>query len=137
MPNYDELTHDMTFTLGGEVFEVHDVNPDIIEKWEADEAADLEAARAEAAGEKTENGKVPESAMQRVDRHILEFMAGEPDMIKRYKALRARKGKDAVPAWKFVAFHNDLYDTQSGRPPTQPELSVVGAGKTARTSGAA
>ena len=130
MPNYDELSHDMSFTLGGETFEVHDVSPDIIEQWEADEAADSEE-------EEGKNGKPKETAMQRVDRHILTFMQGDTEMTKRYKALRARKGKEAVPAWKIVAFHNDLYDTQSGRPTVPPTPLAPGAGQTARTSGAA
>jgi hypothetical protein len=132
MPNYDELSHDMTFTLGGETFEVHDVSPDIIEAWEREEA---DALLADVEDDK--NGKVPETAMQRIDRHILAFMAGDTDMTKRYKALRARKGKEAVPAWKFVEFHNDLYETQSGRPTPPPTPLASGAGRTGPTSGAA
>jgi hypothetical protein len=133
MPNYDEVSHDMSFTLGGETFVVHDVSADILEKWEVEEAEAIEAV---ASGEADKNGH-KETTMQRIDRHILLFMEGDAESAKRYRALRARKGKDAVPAWKFVAFHNDLYETQSGRPTKSPSPSAPGRGATAVSSGAA
>jgi hypothetical protein len=129
MPNYDEISHDMSFTLGGETFLVHDVSPDIMEKWDEEDAEAAEAGEGE-------NGKKAETTLQRIDRHILAFLAGDAEATKRYKAMRARKGKDAVPAWKLVAFHNDLYETQTGRPTEPPTPSAPGAGRTAPTSGA-
>ena len=100
MPNLDELTHDMTFTVGGETFEVHNIDPSIIEAWEAEESED--------------------SLIAQLDKRILSFLAGDPDAVKRWKALRARKGKDIVPAWKLIEFHNQLMETQTGRPTPQP-----------------
>lgn len=129
MHNIDELSHDMTFTVGGETFEVHDVSPDVIESWEQEE---VEALTAEG-----ENGRPKESTMQQLDRRILVFLEGDAPSAKRYKAMRARKGKDAVPAWKIVQFYNLLYETQTGRPTEPPAPSAPGAGRTAHTSGAA
>lgn len=100
MPNLDELSHDMTFTVGGETFEVNNIDPSVIEAWEAEESED--------------------SLIAQLDKRILSFLAGDPDAAKRWKALRARKGKEVVPAWKLIEFHNQLMETQTGRPTPPP-----------------
>lgn len=100
MRNLDELSHDMEFTIGGEVFVVHNIDPSVIEKWEAQETE--------------------ESLIAQLDERIQTFLAGDQDAIKRWKALRARKGADIVPAWKLIEFHNQLMETQTGRPTPPP-----------------
>lgn len=139
MPNLDELSHDMSFTLGGETFVIHDVAPSIIEKWDDEDdervAAELEALESDEPAAKA-NGKKPETLLERLDRRIITFLT--PDDVTKYKALRARKTEEnPVPAWKVVSFYNGLLETQTGRPTTLPSNSQPGAGRTARSSGAA
>lgn len=120
MPNLDELTHDMTFTIGGEKFVIHDVPPSVLQAWD-DEP-------------EVTNGDV----LAPFDKHVIAFLEGDPDAVSRYKALRARKvNENPVPAWKVVEFHNLLVETQTRRPTTPPSPSAPGRGQTAPTSGAA
>ena len=63
MPNLDDLAHDMSFTLGGETFLVHDVSPDLLMTMESDTAP-----------EESEDEDVQQSAMERVDEQILAFL---------------------------------------------------------------
>jgi len=121
MPNLDELSHEMEFTIGGEKFIVHDVSPDVLMTMESDEEG-------EAAEEK--------GALDQVDEQILSFLNGDGDSVERYKAMRARK-ENVVPLWKLLEFRRLLWETQSSRPTSPPSLSVAGRGKTARTSEAA
>lgn len=122
MPNLDELSHDMSFTIGGETFVVHNVPPEILMEMEtADEA---------------ESEKPPEerkSPLERVDEQILMFLNGDEDQVKKYKSLRERTD-DPVPLWKLLAFRSALWETQSDRPTNQPSPSVAGRGRTVRSS---
>jgi hypothetical protein len=121
MPNLDELSHDMSFIIGGETFTVHDVSPDVLMTMERDEEG-------EAAEDK--------GAMERVDEQIVMFLNGDQEQVARYKALRARD-VNPVPLWKILEFRRLLWETQSNRPTEQPSASAVGRGRTAPTSGAA
>jgi hypothetical protein len=125
MPNLDELTHDMSFTIGGETFLVHDVSPDVLMTMESDTEA-----------ETSDDAATQQNAMERVDEQILAFLNGDADSTERWKALRARK-ENVVPLWKILEFRRQLWETQSERPTTPPSLSVAGRGRTAPTSGAA
>jgi hypothetical protein len=121
MPNLDELSHEMEFTIGGETFIVHDVSPDVLMAMESDEEG-------EAAEEK--------SALQQVDEQIISFLNGDQAQVEKYKAMRART-ENVVPLWKLLEFRRLLWETQSNRPTEQPSPSVAGRGRTARTSEAA
>jgi len=121
MPNLDELTHEMDFTIGGEKFIVHDVSPDVLMTMESDEEG-------EAAEER--------GAMERVDEQITMFLNGDKEQVERYKALRTRT-ENVVPLWKILEFRRLLWETQSNRPTNEPSGSATGRGKTARTSEAA
>ena len=122
MPNLDELSHDMDFTIGGETFHVHDVNPDVLMTLEAVQADEI-----------PENGQPEETVMDRIDKQILAFLNGDPDAVTRYKALRARK-ENVVPLWKIVQMRELLWETQSERPTNLPSPSAAGPGRTAPTS---
>jgi hypothetical protein len=125
MPNLDELTHDMSFTVGGETFVVHDVSPDVLMTMESDPE-----------GEASEDAEVQKSVMERVDEQILAFLNGDEESTKRYRDLRARK-ENVVPLWKILEFRRLLWETQSERPTTTPSPSAAGRGRTAPTSRAA
>ncbi len=125
MPNLDELTHDMKFTIGGETFLVHDVPPDVLMTMESDTSA-----------ETSEDEGVQQTAMQRVDEQILAFLNGDEESTKRYRDLRART-TDPVPLWKILEFRRLLWETQSERPTNLPSPSAGGPGRTAPTSRAA
>lgn len=122
MPNLDELSHDMTFTVGGETFVVHDVPPEILM---AMENADEEESEKDPSEQKT--------PLERVDEQILMFLNGDQDQVNRYRALRERK-EDPVPLWKLLAFRTALWETQSDRPTNPPSPSAAGRGKTVRSS---
>lgn len=120
MPNLDELSHDMSFTIGGEVFHIHDVPPSVLQSWD-DEPEDSKG-----------------DVLASMDKHIIAFLNGDADAVTRYKNLRARKANEnPVPAWKVVEFHNLLVETQTRRPTEVPSPSVPGRGPTAPTSGGA
>lgn len=121
MPNLDELTHDMTFTVGGETFIAHDVHPEVLIEFDKD----------------PEKEETEEETLARMDRQILGFLNGDPEAVKRYKKIRAKTYKPPVPAWKIIEFRNLLMESQTARPTTPPTPSAPGPGKTARTSGAA
>lgn len=125
MPNLDEVSHDMSFTIGGETFVVHDVSPDVLMTMESDVEA-----------ESSEDPKVQKGVMERVDDQILAFLNGDSDSTERYKALRART-EEPVPLWKLLEFRRLLWETQSERPTTPPSPSAAGRGRTAPTSRAA
>lgn len=125
MPNLDELSHDMSFTIGGETFIVHDIAPEILMA--------MEDADAEESAKDPEERKTP---LERVDEQILMFLNGDEEQVTKYKALRARES-DPVPLWKLLAFRSALWETQSDRPTNQPSPSVAGRGRTARSSEAA
>lgn len=125
MPNLDELTHDMSFTVGGETFIVHDVPPDVLMTMESDTDA-----------ETSEDDAVQKSAMERVDEQILAFLNGDEESVRRYRDLRSRT-EEPVPLWKILEFRRLLWETQSERPTNPPLPSVAGRGPTARTSRAA
>lgn len=116
--NLDDLQHDMTFTIGGEEFVAHDVDPTVLAKWE-DEEAVLSG----------------EEAIKRADEQVIAFLNGDADAVKRYKALRARK-KNVVPMWKIGELLRMMMETQTDRPTNTPSPSVAGPGKTAPSSGA-
>lgn len=123
MPNLDELTHDMSFTIGGETFIVHDVSPDVLMTME--EVVEPEE------GEQEEKG-----ALERVDEQIIAFLNGDKEQVDRYTALRART-ENVVPLWKLLEFRRLLWETQSNRPTNEPSGSASGRGRTVRTSEAA
>lgn len=125
MPNLDELTHDMSFTVGGETFIVHDVPPDVLMTMESDTDA-----------EESEDEAVQKSAMERVDEQILAFLNGDEESVRRYRDLRGRT-ENVVPLWKILEFRRLLWETQSERPTMPPSPSVAGRGRTAPTSRAA
>ena len=125
MPNLDEVAHDMSFTIGGETFLVHDVQPDVLMTMESD--ADAETSQDEG---------VQKTAMQRVDEQILAFLNGDEESVKRWNQLRART-TDPVPLWKVLEFRRLLWETQSERPTNLPSPSVGGPGRTVPTSRAA
>lgn len=133
MPNIDELSHDMTFTIGGETFVIHDVSPDVLMTTEAEESQD----GGEGEGEGEEGAREGKSSMERIDEQILLFLNGDDGAVARWKALRARKQGDTpgpVPLWKILEFRRLLWETQSDRPTTPPSTSVAGRGKSAPTS---
>ncbi len=125
MPNLDDLTHDMSFTVGGETFIVHDVPPDVLMTMESDTEA-----------ETSKDEEEQKSAMERVDEQILAFLNGDEESVRRYRDLRART-ENVVPLWKILEFRRLLWETQSERPTMPPSLSVAGRGRTAPTSTAA
>ena len=125
MPNLDELTHDMSFTVGGETFIVHDVPPDVLMTMESDTEA-----------ETSKDEEEQKSAMERVDEQILAFLNGDEESVRRYRDLRGRT-ENVVPLWKILEFRRLLWETQSERPTMPPSLSVAGRGRTAPTSTAA
>lgn len=122
MPNLDEFSHDMSFTIGGETFIVHDVVPEIL--------MEMENADVEESGKEGDERKTP---LERVDEQILMFLNGDQEQVARYKALRERT-ESPVPLWKLLAFRNSLWETQSDRPTNPPAPSAAGRGKTARSS---
>jgi hypothetical protein len=123
MPNLDELSHDMDFTIGGETFHVHDVAPDVL--------LALEQQQEEEGKREGEENK-PRPILERLDEQVLVFLDGNPEDVRRYKELRARTGRDAVPLWKLLEFRNLLWETQSGRPTETPSsASDAGPGRTA------
>ena len=123
MPNLDELSHDMDFTIGGETFKVHDVAPDVLLAMEQTQEAEAEEGE-----EKPEQKPI----LERLDEQILVFLEGDEDAVGRWKSLRARTGKEAVPLWKILEFRNMLWETQSGRPTETPSsASDAGRGRTA------
>lgn len=119
MPNLDELSHAMEFTIGGETFIIHDVAPEVLAQWEDDEA---------------NNPVTGLKALERADEQVLAFLNGDEESVKRWKALRTRK-KDIVPMWKIGEFLRELVETQTGRPTNPPSPSDAGRGKSGRTSG--
>jgi hypothetical protein len=127
MPNIDELSHEMTFTIGGETFEIHDVHPDVLKEWDAEKDPESD-----------------EEVLKQLDRQIEAFLAGPsqngsravPEGVKRWRTLRARKD-EPIPAWKIVEFHRQLIQTQTRRPTEKPSPSGSGRGPTAASSGAA
>ncbi len=125
MPNLDELTHDMSFTIGGETFVVHDVSPDVLMTMESDTEA-----------ETSEDEEEQQSAMERVDEQILAFLNGDEESVRRWKDLRTRT-ENVVPLWKILEFRRLLWETQSERPTTQPSPSAAGRGRTVPSSGGA
>ncbi len=127
MPNLDELTHDMDFTIGGETFHVHDVAPDVLMTLESVQADEVKNEDGEA------KDTVEESVMDRIDTQILAFLNGDADSVERWRALRART-ENVVPLWKIIEMRELLWATQSERPTMPPSLSVAGRGKTAPTS---
>lgn len=126
MPNLDELSHDMSFTIGGETFIVHDVSPDVLLTME--EGDEEEPAEGEA-----DDGS---GTMKRIDDQILMFLNGDEDSVRRWKALRGRT-ENIVPLWKLLEFRRLLWETQSARPTNPPAPSVAGRGRIAPTSEAA
>lgn len=125
--NIDELSHDMTFTIGGETFEVVNVHPDVLKALD-----ELPTATTD------------EEILKQLDQRIETFLAGTstngsravPEQVKRWRKLRARK-VDPVPAWKIIEFDQRLVETQTRRPTEQPSPSAPGRGQTAASSGAA
>lgn len=122
MPNLDELTHDMSFTIGGETFIVHDVSPDVLMQME--EVVE------------PEEGEEERGALERVDEQIVQFLNGDKEQVERYQAMRART-ENVVPLWKLLEFRRLLWETQSNRPTSEPSGSAAGRGRTVRTSEAA
>lgn len=118
MPNIDELAHDHKFTVGGETFEVHDVHPSVI----------LAIQKAEMPAEEEEQ-------LKQLDKQIESFLNGDPEAVKRWRALRKRT-TDPLPIWKIVEFNQQLVETQYRRPTGTPSPSVSGPGQTAPSSGA-
>lgn len=119
MANYDEISHEMSFTLGGETFVIHDVRPEVIAEWEEREEEPV-----------TEGVR---EIYARMDDQIIAFLDGDADAVDRYKKLRART-TDALPFWKMKAFLQDMVETQLDRPTTSPSPSAAGPGSVARTS---
>lgn len=128
MPNIDDLSHDMTYTIQGETFKFGNVHPDVLKALDEGPAASTD-----------------EEILAQLDKRIETFLAGTssangsravPEEVKRWRKLRARKD-DPVPAWKIIAFDEYLVETQTRRPTEQPSPSAPGRGRTEASSGAA
>lgn len=125
MPNIDEVSHDMTFTVGGEKFEAVDVHPDVLKAWDAESMPTTD-----------------EEILSQMDRQIEAFLTpysnngsrALPEQVKKWRKLRGRK-VDPIPAWKIIEFHRVLIETQTRRPLERPAPSASGRGQTAASSG--
>ena len=126
--NIDELSHDMTYIVGGETFECFDVHPDVLKALDSAEPATTD-----------------EEILKEMDNRIETFLAGTsqngstravPEQVKRWRKLRARK-VEPLPAWKIIEFDRALVETQTRRPTEKPSPSAPGRGQTAASSGAA
>lgn len=126
--NIDELSHDMTFVVGGETFEVFDVHPDVLKAMDDGPEATTD-----------------EEILAQLDKRIETFLAGTssangsraiPEQVKKWRKLRARKENPVTP-WKIIEFDRALVETQTRRPTEKPSPSAPGRGPTAVSSGAA
>ena len=120
MPNLDELTHDMSFTIGGETFVVHDVAPEVL--------LTMEKVQGE------EDPNADENVLAKIDEQILLFLNGDDDAVRRWNELRQNPTKP-IPLWKILEFRTLLWETQSSRPTMPPSSSSPsGRGRTAPSS---
>lgn len=125
MQNIDELSHDMTFTVGGETFEAVNIHPDVLKVFDSEPEANTD-----------------EEILAQMDRQIEAFLAppstngsrAVPEQVKKWRKLRARK-EDPVPAWAVIEFRHRLIETQTRRPTNPPAPSGSGRGPTAASSG--
>lgn len=113
------LEQDLSFQIGGEVFKMRYVRPEVLASWE-DEPVD----------EKSDD------LLKRQDERIMAFLNGDDDSRKRYLALRARED-DAVPMVQVNELLRWMIEVQTSRPTTPPSPSAAGPGRRVRTSGAA
>ena len=122
-----ELIEDREFEIGGELFEW------VYPHWEV--GAKLFDGEFDATGETDENGR-PKFSWYADARNAVEgvqmFLNPKNDAVKRWKALCARKGPDAIPRHQIVQLYTWLVQVTGGLPTTAPssEPSVNGAGET-------
>lgn len=119
MKNFDEeaLEQDLTFQVGGEVFQMRYVRPEVLAAWE-DEAIDEKS----------------EELLKRQDERILAFLS-DKESRDRWVALRERE-ENAVPMVQVNELLRWMVEVQTSRPTTPPSPSVAGPGKRGRSSGA-
>lgn len=117
MKNFDAeiLEPDLSFQVGGEIFQMRYVRPEILAAWE-DESID----------EKSED------LLKRQDQRIKDFL-GTKEQGERWDALRARE-ENAIPMVQVNELLRWMVEVQTSRPTTPPSPSVTGRGKTVRTS---
>lgn len=110
------LTEDLTFKIGGEVFQMHYVRPEVLASW-GDESIEGDS----------------DSLLKKQDERILSFLQQKDH--ERYMGLRARE-EEAVPMVQINELLNWMVEVQTSRPTPAPSPSASGRGKTARSSSA-
>ena len=120
MKNFDEiLEQDLEFQVGGEQFKMRYVRPEVLASWE-DEPMDEKSI----------------DLLKKQDERIMLFLNGDDGSRDRYLALRARED-NALPMVAVNELLTWMIEVQTARPTNTPSPSVVGPGKTVRTSKAA
>lgn len=122
-----ELVEDREIRIGGEVFEF------VYPHWEVGAKIfddELTPAQTNGSGEPEVFSWVADTKMA-IDR-IPMFLNPKNDSHKRFKALAARKGVDAVPRFQFAQLYRLLVQVTSNLPTSPPssEPSDVGDGQT-------
>jgi hypothetical protein len=119
MKNFDEeaLEPDLSFQVGGEVFQMRYVRPEVLAAWE-DEAIEDKS----------------EELLKRQDERILAFLS-DKESRDRWVALRERED-NAVPMVQVNELLRWMVEVQTSRPTTPPSPSATGPGKRGRSSGA-
>jgi hypothetical protein len=121
MRNFDAelLEDDLSFQIGGEVFKMRYVRPEVLASW----------------GDELVDGISSEELLKRQDERIASFLDGTDDSRDRWMKLRARED-NAVPMVQVNELLNWMIEVQTSRPTTPPPPSVAGRGKSGRSSGA-
>lgn len=126
MRNFDEeFEQDLSFTVGGESFEMRYVRPEILAAWD-DEAE---------SGSEDEKDDTNENALKIIDDRILLFLSTEEDR-GRWTTLRARE-KNAVPLSMVNEILKWMVEVQTARPTNPPLPLASGRGRTEPSSKAA
>lgn len=111
-----DLSQDLEFKIGGEVFKMKYVRPEVLASWEDEQAADKST-----------------DALEQMDSRIKLFLDASNGALERWDTLRDREDNPVS-----MGQINDLLlwmvEVQSGRPTIQPSPSVTGRGRTAASS---
>lgn len=111
------LEDDLSFQIGGEVFKMRYVRPEVLASWEDEGINDNS-----------------EDLLKKQDERIGAFLASDEDR-KRWITLRERED-NAVPMVQVNEVLRWMVEVQTSRPTTPPSPSASGPGKPVRTSGA-
>lgn len=117
--NFDEeLNQDLSFTIGGETFQMRYVRPEVLASWEDEPDSEKSA-----------------EILKRQDERIEQFLVSEENR-ERWRKLRARED-DALPLVHVTELLRWMVEVQTARPTNPPSPLVSGRGKTAPSSRAA